>query len=80
MRLFSLSLLLGTAALAAGQALVEEPDEDAVRENTSFNGKLVPPMTILTPLTWDDEMAKGKYTMVKGYRCVVLLLLCLCCC
>lgn len=74
MRLFSLSLLLGAAAFATGQALVEEPDEDAVRENTYFNGKAVPPITMLTPLTWEEEMAKGKYTMVKGYRCVVLSL------
>ena len=72
MRLFNLSLLLGAAALVTGQALVEEPDEDAIRENSWFNGKKVPPMTILTPDNWKEELGKSKYTMVKGYRYAAL--------
>src|SRR4051794_21613733 len=72
MRLFNLSLLLGAAALVTGQALIEEPDEDAVRENTWFNGKAVPPMTILNPDNWKAELGKSRYTMVKGYRYAAL--------
>jgi len=71
MRLSSISLFLGAAALAVAQ---EDYDEEEVRENTYFNGEKCPPIPYLTPTNWDEYMNASKYLMVKHYRSVLLRL------
>lgn len=65
MRLLSLSLLFGAAALAIAQ---EVDDDEPPREPTYFNGKTVPPMLELTPHNVDKEIKASKYLMVKHFR------------
>ena len=62
MRLLSLSLLLGAAALAAAQ------DDEEVREPTYFNGQIVPPLLELDSSTYDKEIQASKFMVVKHYR------------
>jgi protein disulfide-isomerase len=68
MRLISLALLLGTAALSGAQSLKE--DKNPKKENTYFNNIMVPPLLELTPSNWDEEMKLTKFLLVKHYRCV----------
>ena len=71
MRLFNLAFLFVAAALVAGQEPVDNVDEyDDERENTSFNGQIVPPIPLLTPSNWNDAMKESKYLVVKHYRYV----------
>ncbi|KAK3905553.1 thioredoxin-like protein [Staphylotrichum tortipilum] len=65
MRLFTLPLLLGAAALAVAEST--DLDEEEVREATHFNGIKVPPMLELTPENWDKEYKASKYLLVKHY-------------
>jgi protein disulfide-isomerase len=66
MRLSPFALLAGVSALARAQSL----DKDAVpnKENTVFNGISVPPLLELTPATFDAELKRSKFMMVKHYR------------
>jgi len=69
MRLSSFTLLLGAASLATAQ---EDYDEEAIRENTYFNGQQCPPIPYVTPRSWDEFINASKYLMVKHYRSVLL--------
>ncbi len=66
MRLFTLPLLLGAAALVVAEST--DLDEEETREATHFNGIKVPPMLELTPDNWEKEYKVSKYLLVKHYR------------
>lgn len=67
MRLFNLAFALGAAALAVAQEPIDNFDEYDERENTSFNGEIVPPLPLLTPSGWNAAMEDSKYLVVKHY-------------
>ncbi|KAI5921533.1 thioredoxin-like protein [Camillea tinctor] len=67
MRLRSLVLWLGAAALGTAQAVGPGADDIQDKENTYFNGKKVPPLLELTPDNWDKELASNKYMVVKYF-------------
>lgn len=64
MRVSTLALLLSSAV--AGWA--QNTETDSKNKGTTFNSQPVPPFLELTATTWDDEMKKSKYMVVKHYR------------
>lgn len=54
-------------ALVASSALVAWAEKAT---ETLFDGVSVPEFIELTPTTWDDEMKKSKFIMVKHFRFV----------
>ncbi|KAF7532222.1 hypothetical protein G7054_g8126 [Neopestalotiopsis clavispora] len=67
MRLTSLALWLGAAALGAAQAIGAEKDTNPKKENTYFDGKKVPPLLELTADSFAEELTKTKYLVVKYF-------------
>ncbi|KAK0645669.1 thioredoxin-like protein [Cercophora newfieldiana] len=67
MRLSNLAFALGAAAVAVAQDPVDNFDEYDERENTIFNGEIVPPLPLLTPSGWNSAMEDSKYLVVKHY-------------
>ncbi|KAI2621502.1 thioredoxin-like protein [Hypomontagnella submonticulosa] len=67
MRLASLALFFGAAALGAAQAIGSESKDNPDKENTYFNGKKVPPLLELTPNNFDEEVKQSKLLVVKYF-------------
>ncbi|KAK5998464.1 putative C3D6.13c-like protein [Cladobotryum mycophilum] len=65
MRLNSLSLLSGLAAIGLVRCAAAEED-DALKE-TYFDSIAVPPLLELTPSNWEEEAKKTKWLFVKHY-------------
>lgn len=61
MKVAALFALLGASALVSGKPK-KEP------EPTTFNGVEVPPMTDLTPATYDEWLKSHTFVMVKHHR------------
>lgn len=59
MKLLQLALF---AASAIGVAA------EAASEPTTFGGVSVPPMSEFSPSTWETDVNKTKFTVVKHYR------------
>jgi len=70
MRLASLALFLGAAALGATQAIGAENTQDPDHENTYFNAQKVPPLLELTSDNYEKEFGLSKNLVVKFFRYV----------
>lgn len=70
MRLASLALFLGAAALGATQAIGAADTQDPEHENTYFNKQKVPPLLELTSDNYEKEFGLSKNLVVKFFRCV----------
>lgn len=69
MRQFLLTLLAGAAAFSHVQAANKDAKPvDVDDESTTFNSIEVPPLLVLTPTNWDEEIGKTKFLMIKHYR------------
>jgi protein disulfide-isomerase len=66
MRFLPLLFLLGASAV--GPALAIDQDEDPSRENTYFDGVMVPPTLDLTPDTFEKEIKRSRWMVVKHFR------------
>lgn len=68
MRFSPLAVLAGLTAFAYA-----EEETNPVTDPTTFNGVSVPPLLELSPTTWEEELKKNKFLMVKHFRYLVLL-------
>ncbi|RSL96547.1 hypothetical protein CEP52_011398 [Fusarium oligoseptatum] len=62
MRFSPLAVLAGLTAFAHAEESV-----NPVTDPTTFNGVSVPPLLELSPTTWEEELKKNKYLMVKHF-------------
>lgn len=65
MRLSSL-LFLGATALAA--STIGKKKKGTEKEDTYFNGVKIPPMLQLTPDTFEPEIHRSKFMIIKHFR------------
>ncbi|KAK0701844.1 thioredoxin-like protein [Lasiosphaeria miniovina] len=68
MRLFNFALIFGAAVLATEVPLGDDGEDEAPRENTYFNQKMVPPMQRLSADTWEQDRLASKWLMVKHFN------------
>lgn len=69
MRFLPLTLLLGAATwVSAVASSASNSEEDLASKGTYFNGKKVPPLLELTEDTWDEEIKKSEWLLVKYYK------------
>lgn len=68
MRFSPLAVLAGLTALVHAEESI-----NPVTDPTVFNGVSVPPLLELSPTTWEEELKKNKFLMVKHFRYLVLL-------
>ncbi|UPK97327.1 hypothetical protein LCI18_008262 [Fusarium solani-melongenae] len=62
MRFSALAVLAGLAAFTHA-----EEETNPVTDPTTFNGVSVPPLLELSPTTWEEELKKNKFLMVKHF-------------
>lgn len=68
MRLTVLALLLGAVSSGIAQAIGADTTDDPQKENTSFNGKRVPPLLELTSSNFEREVKASKFLVVKYFK------------
>ncbi|KAI1158853.1 thioredoxin-like protein [Nemania serpens] len=68
MRLTVLALLLGAVSSGIAQAIGADTTDDPQKENTSFNGKRVPPLLELTSSNFEREVKASKFLVVKYFN------------